>query len=134
ERSELLRKLFQCAGLRHAVAAILYRCGMGSVHERFLGLVSGFWLYLGVFVSLGMDALPLWFLGKRSGLRMGMATRRFKSGMEYGSESYQSSAAVHAAQAAGNVSAQHDRGAAGTRCDLARIWQQGCNPWRLCWS
>ena len=59
QRPELLRFLLQRAGLRHDVAALLYRGRMGSVHEWRMVLVSRLRLHVCVGLSLGMDALPL---------------------------------------------------------------------------
>ena len=87
------------------MAAVLCRRRMGSVYERFVGLVSGFWIYLGLFISVGMDTLSLWFLDVCSELWLGLAARRFRSGVEYGSESDESSAAVHSATTAVDIGA-----------------------------
>ena len=36
---------------------------LGPIQQRLLELLAGLWIYLGLFVSLGMDALPLRPLG-----------------------------------------------------------------------
>ena len=82
QRPELLRKLFQCARLRHDVAALLCWGRLGSVHERRLDVVSRVWLYVGFRLSLGLDALPLRVLAIPSRLRLGLAARRFSQRLE----------------------------------------------------
>ena len=62
QRPELLRQFLQRPRLRDDVAALPGRGRMGSVHEWRLELVSGSWIYLGIFLSLGLDAVSLRFL------------------------------------------------------------------------
>src|ERR1035438_10067715 len=64
ERHDVLRKLYECWGVRVDVAAVLRQRGLGSVFKRRTGMVWG-WrgLLLGIALPVGMDALPLWQLG-----------------------------------------------------------------------
>jgi hypothetical protein len=57
------------------VATLSRRHGLESIHGRSVGILDGLWLQLGVRVSVGLDALPLWGLGLSPGLRVGVATR-----------------------------------------------------------
>ena len=50
-----------CGGVD--VAALLRQRDVGSIRERHLGVVSGRWLFMGFTVSLGVDAVSLWFVG-----------------------------------------------------------------------
>jgi hypothetical protein len=82
QRSQLLRQLFQCAGLWHGMAALFRRCRLGPVHERRLDIRSRFWLWLGIGVPLGMDAVPLRRMDLFAQQRMGVAARRLLGRME----------------------------------------------------
>src|SRR2546430_15613518 len=48
---------------------------MGSVHERRLDVVSGIRLHVGLWLSMGLDAVPLRFLVVPACVWMGVATR-----------------------------------------------------------
>ena len=67
----------------------LIGAGLGSIHERRLELVSRSWIYVGVFLSLGLDALSLRFLDLSVGLRLVLAARKHLGGMEHRSANRQ---------------------------------------------
>src|SRR5580704_4779494 len=64
------------------MAALFRRCWLGSVHERRLGIRCRLWLWLGIGVPLGMDAVPLRCMGLFAQQRMGVAARRPMGRME----------------------------------------------------
>lgn len=64
------------------MAALFRRRWLGSVHERRLGIRSRFWLWLGIGVPLGMDAVPLRCMDLFAQQRMGVAARRLLGRME----------------------------------------------------
>jgi hypothetical protein len=64
------------------MAALFRRCWLGSVHERRLGIRCRLWLWLGIGVPLGMDAVPLRRMDLFAQQRMGVAARRLLGRME----------------------------------------------------
>src|SRR6202030_2679696 len=78
----LLRQLFEGAGLRHGVAALLCRRGLGSIYEWRLGVLSRLRLWMGFRVPVGLDTISLWFMGLSAYRWMGMAAWRFLGRME----------------------------------------------------
>ena len=64
------------------MAALFRRCWLGSVHERRLGIRSRLWLWLGIGVPVGMDAVPLRCMGLFAQQRMGVAARPLLGRME----------------------------------------------------
>src|SRR5439155_9018839 len=84
ERFELLRKLLQRARLWPDVAALPCRRRLGSIHEWSLDVVSRRRVYVGLLLSLGMDALSLWLLDLPRGWLV-LAARKFLGGMEHSS-------------------------------------------------
>jgi len=83
------------------LAALFHRRGMGSVHEWRVVLVSGIWIHLGIGLSLGMDAVPLWLLGISAGVRMGVAAGDVVGCVENGSACPEFAAALYASTTSG---------------------------------
>src|SRR5205823_14176729 len=78
QRPELLRRVFQRSRLRHDVATLLHRRGMGSVYGRCLGLLPRLWIHVRIGLPMGMDALSLWKLDDGPGHGMDVAARRME--------------------------------------------------------
>ena len=64
-------------------------------------LVSGIWIHLGIGLSLGMDAVPLWLLGISAGVRMGVAAGDVVGCVENGSACPEFAAALYASTTSG---------------------------------
>ena len=73
---------FNVPRLRNHVAALFCGRWLGSVHERRLGVLAGFRLWLGFRLSVGLDAVSLWNVGLSPHLWMGMAAGRDMGGMD----------------------------------------------------
>src|SRR5438552_17775454 len=69
---------------------------MGSVHEWRMDVVSGIRVHVGFRLSVGMDAVPLRFVGVSACIRMAVATR-ILDGMATTSARGKSSATVRGA-------------------------------------
>src|SRR6476646_850619 len=84
ERSELLRRLVQRSRFRNNVAALFNRCWLGPLHGWILDVVPRGRLHICIRLPVGMDAVPVWKLGVRAGMGMGMGARRLLQ-LEHGS-------------------------------------------------
>src|SRR5215469_5352760 len=73
---------------------------MGSVHGWILGLLSRMGLWLGFSLSVGLAALPLWKLGVRAGIWMGMATRRRLDALVFAAGNCESTGGLYGAASA----------------------------------
>jgi hypothetical protein len=67
---------------------------LGSIYGGCLDVVSRRRVYMGIFLSLGLDALSLWLLDLSPHLRLVLAARKFLGGMEHSSQNHESAATV----------------------------------------
>jgi hypothetical protein len=72
----LLRKLFQRTRVRNDVAALPGGRGVGPLYGWRVGVQSRIWVWVGIGVSVGLDALSLWKLGFSPRIWLGVAARR----------------------------------------------------------
>ena len=61
----------------------LVGAGLGSVYERRVDVVSRVGVHVGIFLSLGLDAVPLWILDLPVKLRLVLAARGIMGRMEH---------------------------------------------------
>src|SRR4051794_1899416 len=118
-RSLVLRKFLQRSWLRHDVATLPRRRGMGPVHGRRMGLQFRLRIRLGLGVSMGMDALSLRHLGFPSRIRLGMATGRCVEQLVFATYRSQRSEVIRGTACAGFWD-QHSGREPGTSLNLHR--------------
>ena len=62
--------------MRHDVAALFCNCFVGSVRERYMGVVRRIGVLVGLPLSLGVDSVSLWIVDELRRCRLGLDARR----------------------------------------------------------